>query len=104
MNKASQKNPKHINKVDQLPGQAAGSKRAMKGDRNTRGNLNNMAKKGSGQDEYGDEYYEEVGDDGELVDQSQIAYQESFSSKNPRAGNKKNNDANHLLGFFTEEA
>lgn len=32
------------------------------------GNLNNMAKKGSGQsyDEYGEEYYEE--EDGEVVD------------------------------------
>lgn len=61
-----------------------------------------MAKKGSGQsyDEYGEEYYEE--EDGEVVDQSQIAYQETFSSKNQKAGNKKN-DANHLLGFFTDE-
>lgn len=60
----------------------------------------------SGQDfdDYDQEYYEECKEDGlGVIDQSQIEYQESFSSKNQKTANKKN-DANHLLGFFTEEA
>lgn len=79
-------------------------KHSKKADRIGGGQLNNMAKKGSGQtyDYYGEEYYCEE-DDAEELDQSQIAYQETFSAKNKKAGNKKN-DANHLLGFFTEEA